>query len=331
MFRFLYPWVLTALILPVGLLLLERLRRGRGYFRFPLATALKPLYRRGDGLAMRLPSWLMALALACLIVGLARPQRGRAETEVTSEGIDIMLAIDASGSMAAMDFKLDGEAVNRLVVVKKVVSEFIRGQKGDRLGMVVFGEEAYTQCPLTLDYDVLTQLLDHVEIGIAGDGTAIGDGLALAVKRLKDLPGKSRVVILLTDGRNNAGSVSPEKAAEIAKTFGIKVYTIGIGTKGPVPFPQPGIFGNRLIYVNLDMDEETLEKIAETTGGRYFYATDTKKLEAIYKEIGQLEKTKAKVKHYEIFEEWYAYFGFAGLGLLLFESLLAATWLRRLA
>ncbi|MFO1462202.1 MAG: VWA domain-containing protein [bacterium] len=331
MFRFLYPWVLLGLIVPLGLLMLERLRRGRLFLRFPLTSHLPGLFRKGDGWWMRLNPWLLYLSLALLIIGLARPQRGRAETEVTSEGIDIMLAIDASGSMAAMDFKLDGEAVNRLTVVKKVVTEFIRQQKGDRLGMVVFGDEAYTQCPLTLDYDVLTQLLDHVEVGIAGDGTAIGDGLALAVKRLKDLPGKSRVVILLTDGRNNSGSVSPDKAAEIAKAFGVKVYTIGIGTKGPVPFPQPGIFGSRLIYVDLDMDEETLEKIADATGGKYFFATDTKKLEEIYREIGQLEKTKAKVKHYERYEEWYGYFGLAALGLLMAEALLGSTVLRRLA
>lgn len=331
MFRFLYPWALLGLLLPLALAALDRWRRHRPFFRFSLTSGMAPIFRRRDAYWMRLNPWLLYLALACMVVGLARPQRGRAETEVTSEGIDIMLAIDASGSMAAMDFRLDGEAVNRLTVVKKVVSEFIRQQKGDRLGMVVFGDEAYTQCPLTLDYDVLTQLLDHVEVGIAGDGTAIGDGLALAVKRLKDLPGKSRVVILLTDGRNNAGSVSPDKAAEIAKTYGIKVYTIGIGTKGPVPFPQPGIFGSRLIYVDLDMDEETLEKIAETTGGRYFFATDTKKLEAIYQEIGQLEKTKAKVKHYEVYEEWYGYFGLAALGLMLAELFFASTWLRRLA
>jgi len=331
MFRFLYPWVLSALIVPVSLILIDRLRRGRLYLRFPLTSGIPSLFRKRDGFWMRVNPWLLYLSLACLIVGLARPQRGRAETEVTSEGIDIMLAIDASGSMAAMDFKLDGEAVDRLTVVKKVVTEFIRQQKGDRLGMVVFGDEAYTQCPLTLDYDVLTQLLDHVEVGIAGDGTAIGDGISLAVKRLKDLPGKSRVVILLTDGRSNAGSVSPDKAAEIAKTFGVKVYTIGIGTKGPVPFPQPGIFGNRLIYVDLDMDEETLQKIADTTGGKFFFATDTSKLESIYREIGQLEKTKAKVKHYEIYEEWYSYFGFAAMGLMLMESFLASTWLRRLA
>jgi Ca-activated chloride channel family protein len=274
---------------------------------------------------------LLYLTMACLIIGLARPQFGRKETEVTSEGIDIMLALDASGSMAAMDFKLDGEAVDRLTVVKKVVADFLRQQKGDRLGMVIFGEEAYTQSPLTLDYDVLIQLLDHISIGIAGDGTAIGDGLALAVKRLKDLPGKSRVVILLTDGRNNAGKISPEKAAEIAKAFGIKVYTIGIGTKGPVPFPQPGIFGNRLVYVNLDIDEKTLEAIAGQTGGRHFFATDTRKLEEIYREIGRLEKTEAKVKHYEYFDEYFIYFAYAGLALLFLDLGLKATWLRRLA
>ncbi|MGH7830856.1 MAG: VWA domain-containing protein, partial [Candidatus Binatia bacterium] len=163
------------------------------------------------------------------------------------------------------------------------------------------------------------------------DGTAIGTGLALAVKRLKDLEGKSKVVILLTDGRNNSGKISPEKAAEIAKSFGIKVYTIGIGTKGPVPFPQPSAFGTRLVYVNLDMDEGTLKKIADTTGGRYFFATDTKKLEAIYAEIGRLEKTKAKVRHFETFDELYGYFVWPGFIALFLDLFLAATWLRRLA
>jgi Ca-activated chloride channel family protein len=264
-------------------------------------------------------------------VGLARPQWVQRETEVTSEGIDIMLAIDASGSMAAMDFKIQGRPVNRLSVVKKVVGDFIREQTGDRVGMVIFGDSAYTQCPLTLDYDVLVQLLDHIQVGIAGEGTAIGDGLALSLKRLKDTPGKSKVVILLTDGRNNAGKISPEKAAEIAKSLGIKVYTIGIGTEGPVPFPQQGMFGTRLIYVNLDMDPDTLEKIADVTDGRYFYAADTGKLETIYEEIGKLEKTEVKVKHYETFDELYRYFVWAGIGLFLLEMVLANTWLRRLA
>lgn len=331
MFRFVHPWYLLAILIPLGLWLFASRWQRPVFLKFSLFSRVRSLLALSAGAWMRVDSALLYLALICFIVGIARPQWGRSETEVTSEGIDIMLSVDASGSMAAMDFKLDGEMVNRLTVVKKVLADFIKGQKGDRLGMVIFGEYAYTQCPLTLDYDVLNQLLDHVTIGIAGDGTAIGDGLALAVKRLKDVAGKSKVVILLTDGRSNAGKISPEKAAEIAKTLGVKVYTIGIGTKGPVPFPQPGIFGNRLVYVDLDIDEETLEKIAEITGGRFFYATDTKKLEAIYQEISRLEKTQAKVKHYQSYEELYRYFAGLGLGLLLLELGLSSTWLRRLA
>src|SRR5262249_48634368 len=188
MFRFVYPWVLLGLLLPIGLAAFDRLRRSRPFLRYPLTSEARSVFRRGDGFWMRLNGWMLWLSLACLVLALARPQYGRAQTEVTSEGIDIMLVLDTSGSMAAMDFKLEGEAVNRLVVVKKVVNDFIREQKGDRIGMVVFGDEAYTQCPLTLDYEVLSQLLDQVKVGIAGDATAIGDGIALAVKRLKDLP-----------------------------------------------------------------------------------------------------------------------------------------------
>lgn len=331
MFRFVYPWILIGLIIPILLFLLEKYRSRKVFFKYPLQSRIKEVFRSRDRSWAGANSVLLCLVLGCLIIGLARPQWGRKETEVTSEGIDIMLAIDASGSMAAMDFRLDGEPVNRLTVVKKVVTEFIRKQSGDRLGMVIFGEHAYTQAPLTLDYDVLIQLLDHIKIGIAGEGTAVGDGLALSVKRLKDIQGKSKVVILLTDGRNNAGKISPEKASEIADSLGIKVYTIGIGTQGRVPFPQKGMFGTRLIYVDLDLDSESLEGIAATTGGRYFYATDTRKLEAIYGEISRLEKTKAKVKHYEHWEELYIYFALAGLSLILLETLLSATLLRRLA
>ncbi len=331
MFRFVHPWYLLGLLVPALLVWLDFKFFRRPSLKFPLFRPLQSTIKKGSGFWVYLGPVLLYFAIACCIVALARPQFGRKETEVTSEGIDIMLSVDASGSMAAMDFKLDGENVDRLTVVKKVVADFIRQQKGDRLGMVIFGDLAYTQCPLTLDYDVLTQLLDHVSIGIAGDGTAIGDGLALAVKRLKDLPSKSRVVILLTDGRSNAGKLSPEKASEIAKAFGIKVYTIGIGTKGPVPFPQPGIFGNRLVYVNLDMDEEPLQEIAKTTGGQYFHATDTRKLESIYREIGRLEKTEAKVKHFEIFEEWFIYFAYGALGLWMANYFIQTLWVRRLA
>jgi len=331
MFRFVHPWYLLALALVPLLAYVDFRYFRRPRLKFPLFQSAAPVLKKRSAFWIYLSSVLLYFAMASCIVALARPQFGRKQTEVTSEGIDIMLTLDASGSMAAMDFKLDGDTVDRLTVVKKVVTEFIKQQKGDRIGMVIFGDQAYTQCPLTLDYDVLIQLLEHVKIGIAGDGTAIGDGLALAVKRLKDLPGKSRVVILLTDGRSNAGKISPEKAAEIAKTFNIKVYTIGIGTKGPVPFPQPGIFGNRLVYVNLDMDEKTLQEIADTTGGRYYYATDTKKLAAIYQEIGRLEKTEAKVKHYEIFDEYFIYFGYSALGFYLLNFLLKTTIVRRLA
>lgn len=331
MFRFVYPWVLGLLVIPVLLFLLERIWFSRVSMNYPLVSRIEKIFQSRDSRAVWVHSVLLYLGIIALIIGLARPQWGRHETEVTSEGIDIILAIDASGSMAALDFKLAGRPVNRLTVVKKVVTDFIREQRGDRLGMVIFGEHAYTQCPLTLDYDVLVQLLDHIKVGIAGEGTAVGDGLALSVKRLKDVAGKSKVVILLTDGRNNAGKISPEKAAEIAKTLGIKVYTIGIGTQGAVPFPQPGMFGRRIIYVNLDLDQETLEQIAQITGGLYFYAADTEKLKAIYNEISKMEKTEAKVKHYEIWEELFKYFALAGLSLLFLEIILATTWVRRIA
>jgi len=331
MFRFLHPWYLLGLILPLALLISELAFSPKPFLKFSFFKPSRSLFRRRSWFGIYFGSFLVYLAMTCFVVALARPQFGRKETEVTSEGIDIVLALDASESMAAMDFKLDGEAVDRLTVVKKVVTDFLKQQQADRIGMVIFGELAYTQCPLTLDYDVLVRFMDEVKIGIAGNGTAIGDGLALSVKRLKDLPGKSKVVILLTDGRNNSGKISPEKAAEIAKTFGIRVYTIGIGTKGPVPFPQPGVFGNRLVYVNLDMDEEPLKAIANETGGRFFFATDTQKLESIYQEIGRLEKTEAKVKHFETFDELFQYFVYAGLGLILLEFMMASTVLRRLA
>ena len=330
-FRFAHPWYLLGLILPLLLLLREFLQVRSARLLFPLVTPGRHLFLKRKSFWIWIPTVLLHLAMACFIVALARPQLGSKQTEITSEGIDIMLAIDASESMAALDFRIDNEPVDRLTVVRKVVSDFIERQKGDRLGMVVFGEEAYTQCPLTLDYDVLQQFLDKVTIGIAGNGTAIGDGLALAVKRLKDVPGKSKVVILLTDGRSNSGKVPPEKAAEIAKTLGVKVYTIGIGTEGPVPFPQADFFGRRIGYVNLDIDEETLEKIAEATGGKYFHAANTQKLASIYQEIGKMEKTEAKVKHYELYQEIYTRFAYPGLVCLFLSIFLGSTFLRRLA
>lgn len=263
-------------------------------------------------------------------MALARPQSGNKTTEVTTEGIDIMLCLDTSGSMQALDFKWDNERQNRLQVVKRVVGNFIKGRTNDRIGMVVFGEAAFTQCPLTLDYGVLLSFLDQVEIGMAGDSTAIGSALGTCVKRLKDLKSKSKVVILLTDGRNNAGSLSPETAAEIATTFSIKTYTVGVGTEGEVPFLVDSIFGKRYVYQRVDLDEDTLKEIARITGGTYFKATDTKALEAIYNQIDQLEKTKVEVKEYMEYNELFRWFLVPGLACILLEIILANTRFRKI-
>lgn len=264
------------------------------------------------------------------VMALARPQSGTKATEVLTEGIDIILCLDTSGSMQALDFKWGNERQNRLQAVKKVVSDFIKGRKNDRIGMVVFGEEAFTQCPLTLDYGVLLSFLDRVEIGMAGDSTAIGSALGTCVKRLKSLKSKSKVVILLTDGRNNAGRVSPETAAEIAKTFNIKTYTIGVGTEGEVPFLVDTIFGKKYVYQRVDLDENTLEEIANITEGKYFKATNTKALEEIYNQIDKLEKTKVEVKEYMEYEELFSWFLLPGLACILLEIVLANTRFRKI-
>ncbi len=260
-----------------------------------------------------------------LVVALARPQSGSKSSEVLTEGIDIVLCLDASGSMQALDFSWEGKKVTRLQVVKKVVNDFIKLRQNDRIGMVVFGEEAFTQCPLTLDYGVLLSFLGQVEIGVAGDATAIGSALGTCVKRLKDLKSKSKVVILLTDGRNNTGALSPEKAAQVAETLGVKVYTVGVGTEGEVPFLVEDLFGKRYVYQRVDLDEEALKMIAETTEGKYFRATNSEALEDIYKEIDQLEKTEVEVKEYTEYEELFAWFLIPALCIVLLEILLAHT------
>lgn len=268
---------------------------------------------------------MRALALLFLIIGMARPQWGNKTTETLSEGIDIILSVDTSGSMKALDFKLDGNESNRLDVIKKVMQDFVLRRPYDRIGMIVFGDEAYTQCPLTLDKDTLKTFVDWVFIGMAGDGTAIGNGLGLSVKRLKDQKTKSKVIILLTDGRNNAGEVAPLMAAQMAKEFGIKVYTIGVGTRGPVPYPQETPFGVRRAYARLDLDEDTLKEIAGATGGLYFRAVDTDELEKIYGEIDQMEKTEVKVKEYSDYQELYFWFLLAALFFVFLEIVLSQT------
>lgn len=265
------------------------------------------------------------LVIASVIIVLARPQSTNRWQNVTTEGIDIMVALDISSSMLAQDLR-----PNRLEASKDVAIEFISGRETDRMGLVVYAGESFTQCPLTSDHAVLINLFKGIESGMIEDGTAIGMGLANAVNRLKDSKAKSKVIILLTDGVNNQGAIAPLTAAEIAKTFGIRVYTIGVGTMGMAPAPVQTPFGTRLQNVKVEIDEETLQKIAAATDGRYFRATNNDKLRGIYKEIDQLEKSKIDVKEYSKKEEEYMRFGLLATGLFLLEILIRYLFFRNI-
>ncbi|MDE5852096.1 MAG: VWA domain-containing protein [Alistipes sp.] len=265
-------------------------------------------------------------ALTLLIVALARPQGIEENARTNTEGIDIVLAIDVSGSMLARDFKPD-----RITAAKEVASDFIADRTGDRLGLVVFAGEAFTQSPLTPDQGTLQTLLGRVRSGLIEDGTAIGNGLATAINRLRESDAKSKVVILLTDGVNNRGEIAPLTAAEIARAQGIRVYTIGVGTQGTAPYPAVDMFGNRtFVQQKVEIDEKTLRTMAEQTGGRYFRATDKAKLRAIYDEINQLEKSKIEVFSHITRHEYYLAWVLAALGLLALEFLLRHLVLNRI-
>ncbi len=255
--------------------------------------------------------------LALLIVCLARPQSSDSWQNQTVEGIDIMIALDMSSSMLARDFQPD-----RLGAAKSVAIEFVSGRRFDRIGLVVFSAESFTQCPLTTDRAVLINLFQNLQPGLLEDGTAIGLGLANAVSRLKDSKAKSKVVILLTDGENNRGEIAPITAAEIAKTFGIRVYTIGVGTIGTAPYPIQTPFGVQIRDVEVKIDEKTLQEIATITDGRYFRATDNKTLIAIYKEIDRLERTKIENKEFSKKNEEYRKYAIGALFLALFAMIL---------
>ncbi len=275
--------------------------------------------------------YLRFLAIALLIFALARPQTPIADSKIHSEGIDIVLAIDCSTSMLAEDFRLGGQRQNRIEVVKSVVKDFIMGRKNDRIAIVAFASRAYTVCPLTLDYGWLLDNLERVKTGLVEDGTAIGSGIATSLNRLKDAKAKSKVVILLTDGRNNTGKISPLTAAEAAKALKIKVYTIGAGSKGPVPYPVKDFFGNTVYQpVQIDIDEDTLIKIAEMTGAKYFRATDTESLRKIYKEIDSLEKTDIEESGYLEYNELFNVFLILALVFLLSDIVLSNTVLRKI-
>lgn len=272
------------------------------------------------------PFILRMLALIMLILVLARPQSINSWKTQNVEGIDIMLAIDVSTSMLAEDL-----TPNRLEAAKKVASEFINDRPNDNIGITIFAGESFTQCPLTVDHTSLLNLLAGIQTGIIEDRTAIGMGLANAVARLKDSQAKSKVIILLTDGSNNTGAISPLTAAELAKTYNIQVYTIGIGTRGLAPYPLPTMTGGiQYVQMEVDIDEEALQEIANTTNGKYFRATDNKSLEEIYDEIDKLEKTKLNVKEYNKREEGYKIFALLALFCVLGEVLLRQTILKRI-
>jgi Ca-activated chloride channel family protein len=271
-----------------------------------------------------LPKLLQVVGLGAMIVAMARPQRVHSEQILKSEGIDIVLALDVSGSMEAPDFRLKGREVDRLHIAKKVVGDFIEGRPFDRIGLVVFGEEAFTQVPLTLDHDALHSFLDNVQIGMAGaNQTAIGQALAISARQLGRLEAPSKVLILLTDGRNNAGALSPLQAAEAAKTLGVTVYTVGVGA---TESRRRGFFqGN-----TEEIDEETLTQIAEATGGQYFRGTSSQGLASIYETIDRLEKSTAEIKELMNREELFHKALLPGVLCLLLQLLLARTLLRRL-
>ena len=268
---------------------------------------------------------LKMVALALLIVALARPQSSSTNSTSNIEGIDIVMAMDVSGSMLARDLKPD-----RLTAAKNVASDFVKGRPGDRMGLVIFSGETFTQVPLTTDHGVMLNMLAEMKNGLIEDGTAIGDGLATAISRLKDSEAISKVVILLTDGMNNAGSVDPYTAAEIAKLYGIRVYTIGVGTYGTAPYPVQTPFGTQMQQIKVEIDEKLLSTIANSTGGKYFRANNNKKLDEIYQEIDKLERSKIEVTEFRrLPEEFYPLVAWA-IALLLLEFLLRKTIFRTL-
>jgi Ca-activated chloride channel family protein len=269
---------------------------------------------------------LRLLALGALIVALARPQSVSSRQNIEIEGIDIVLALDVSGSMLARDFDPD-----RLEASKEVANDFIRRRPNDRVALVIFSGEAFTQVPLTTDHAMISTMFREVKSGMIEDGTAIGDGLATAASRLQDSEAISKVIILLTDGVNNSGSVDPRSAAEIAKMFGVRVYTIGVGSQGTAPYPVQDQFGRmRMQQMEVQIDEELLKEIAATTGGQYFRAESNKKLEEIYNEIDKLEKSKIDVQEFRRKHEMFLPFALIAMGLLILEILLRYLYFRRL-
>ncbi|MEX2048142.1 MAG: VWA domain-containing protein [Gemmatimonadota bacterium] len=328
MFRFADPWWLLALaLLPVAYWVRMRVEKRRaGVVRYSAVSSVLEAGTALDRWAHRVPGVLRALALVALMVALARPQSGATTENVLTQGIDIVLVLDISTSMLAEDLE-----PNRLEASKAVAADFVQGRRNDRIGLVAFAGVAFTQAPLTLDYSVVSTLVGELEPGMIEDGTAVGMGLATALKRLEASDAASKVVILLTDGRSNRGEIGPLTAAQMAEALGVRVYTIGAGGIGTarVPVDDP-LRGRVYATMRVDIDEESLRQMAELTGGRYFRATDSESLAAIYEEIDQLERTEIEVENFTQYTERFPLLLGLGLVLVLVEATLAQTVLRRL-
>ena len=317
--QFAHPQYLWLFLLYIPLIVWYILRQRKSYpsLRVSTISPYMRTYRSFKEYLVHVPYILRLCVIACVIIILARPQTRDSWRTSSTEGTDIMLALDISSSMLARDFN-----PNRLEAAKLVAAKFVSGRESDNMGVVIFAGESFTQCPLTTDKAALSQLFGVInEQMIQANGTAIGLGLASAVNRLKDSQAKSKVIILLTDGSNNTGEIDPMMASDLAKTFGIRVYTIGVGTKGMAPYPFQTAFGIQRQMVPVDIDESTLKSISGNTDGKYFRATDNKSLKAIYEEIDQLEKTKISVQEYSKKNEEYLPFALALLGVMLLEFL----------
>ncbi len=336
---FAHKWVLAFLLLLPALAWLKGKRGSPPAFLYSsvqLVRAVLNVSRSRSGGFLGALRWL---ALASLIVALAQPQFTNNQTQIKSSGIDIAVAVDLSGSMASLDFEVGGHRVSRVEMAKSVVKKFIEHRPGDRIGLIAFATDAYIVTPLTLDHDFVLQNLDRFTIDpydpnndlIDANRTAIGSGLGTAINRLRDQKAKSKIVILMTDGENNSGKLSPLVVAEAAKSLGVKIYTIGVGMRGNAPMPTVDMFGRRTtVPVPVDIDEDTLTKIADMTGGKYYRADNADRFQEIYAEIDKLEKSEIETKKYTEYKELFAWFVLGGMTVLLLEQLLKHTIMRRL-
>ena len=325
------PFLLLLIPVIIPVLVWMHVRMRSPTFVFSSSQILAGLRTTWKMQLRHVPFLLRILAITLFIVALAGPRKPLTENKASFEGINIVLLLDVSTSMASEDFTINGKRTNRLAVIKNVVRDFVEKRKGDKIALISFAALPYTVCPLTTDHAWLKENLARIDFGLMEDGTAIGSAIASGVNRLRNVEGKSKVLILLTDGVNNRGKIAPLKAAEAAKALGVKIYTVGTGTKGEAPFPVTDVFG-RTSYQNVpvEIDEETLKSVSQMTGGQYFRATDTASLKAIYEQIDKLEKVKFEEQGYRQYEELFTVTLLAGLLIFVFEVILSRTLFLRI-